>query len=106
MEPDQEAEPSTVGKIEIEAGADEGEKGRRGLAASPPVAVSLGLGTGLPCGWRRTPVAMGVSSGHRAEQEASVGRLDEATGGAEGERRTGRGKACLALDLIVSQGWL
>jgi len=38
--------------------------------------------------------------------EASVGRLDEATGGAEGERRTGGGKACLALDLIVSQGWL
>ena len=49
---------------------------------------------------------MGVSSGHRAEQEASVGRLDEATGGAEGERRTGGAKACLALDLIVSQGWL
>ena len=45
-------------------------------------------------------------AGHRAEQEASVGRLDEATGGAEDERRTGGGKTCLALDLIVSRGWL
>ena len=76
------------------------------LAAASSLVVWSGLGTGLTCGPRRTPVAMGVSSRHRAEQEASVGRLDEATGGAEGERRTGRGKACLALDLIVSQGWL
>jgi len=32
-------------------------------------------------------VAMGVSSRHTAEQDASVGRLEEATNGAEGERR-------------------
>ena len=32
-------------------------------------------------------MAMGVSSRHTAEQDASVGRLEEATNGAEGERR-------------------
>ena len=32
-------------------------------------------------------MAMGVSSRHTAEQDASVGRLEEATNGAEDERR-------------------
>ena len=32
-------------------------------------------------------MAMGVSSRHTAEQDASVGRLEEATNGAEGKRR-------------------